>query len=170
MPELEVRFWPEPGNRADIDVIACGWLPEGEFKTFPNLKLIVSLLAGPDHLLHDPAVPKHVPIVRAGDPAGDTMMNEVTLAACVAPPPQPAGLCAGAAARRMAQSAAPAGARAQGRRHGAWRHRHGGGKKLAVNRLPGCRLGAYAAQSRRHRGFLPGATSCRRSSSAAKSW
>lgn len=79
MPDLDVRFWPEPGNRADIDVIACGWLPEGEFKTFPNLKLIISLLAGPDHLLHDPAVPKHVPIVRAGDPSGDTMMNEVTL-------------------------------------------------------------------------------------------
>jgi glyoxylate/hydroxypyruvate reductase A len=79
MPGLEVRFWPEAGNRADIDVIACGWLPEGEFKTFPNLRLIISLLAGPDHLLHDPAVPKHVPIVRAGDPLGDTMMNEVTL-------------------------------------------------------------------------------------------
>ncbi len=79
MPELEVRFWPDAGNRADIDVIACGWLPEGEFRTFPNLRLIVSLLAGPDHLLHDPAVPAHVPIVRAGDPGGDTMMNEVTL-------------------------------------------------------------------------------------------
>ena len=79
MPELDLRIWPNTGNRADIDVIACGWLPEGEFKTFPNLKLIVSLLAGPDHLLHDPAVPKHVPIVRAGDPNGDTMMNEVTL-------------------------------------------------------------------------------------------
>jgi glyoxylate/hydroxypyruvate reductase A len=79
MPDLDVRFWPEAGNRADIDVIACGWLPEGEFKTFPNLRLIVSLLAGPDHLLHDPAVPKHVPIVRAGNPEGDEMMTEVTL-------------------------------------------------------------------------------------------
>jgi len=79
MPDLEVRFWPDAGNRADIDVIACGTLPEGEFKTFPNLRLIVSLLAGPDHLLHDPAVPAHVPIVRAGDPNGDAMMNEVTL-------------------------------------------------------------------------------------------
>ncbi len=79
MPDLDVRFWPEPGNRADIDVIACGWLPEGEFKTFPNLRLIVSLLAGPDHLLHDSAVPKQVPIVRAGNPEGDAMMSEVTL-------------------------------------------------------------------------------------------
>jgi glyoxylate/hydroxypyruvate reductase A len=78
-PDLDVRFWPDVGNRADIDVIACGWLPEGEFKTFPNLKLIVSLLAGPDHLLHDPALPKNVPIVRAGDPSGDVMMNEITL-------------------------------------------------------------------------------------------
>src|ERR1700712_419541 len=63
MPDLDVRIWPDAGNRDEIDVIACGWLPEGEFKTFPNLKLIVSLLAGPDHLLHDPAVPTNVPIV-----------------------------------------------------------------------------------------------------------
>jgi glyoxylate/hydroxypyruvate reductase A len=79
MPDLDVRIWPDAGNRDEIDVIACGWLPEGEFKTFPNLKLIVSLLAGPDHLLHDPAVPKHVPIVRAGNPEGDQMMTETTL-------------------------------------------------------------------------------------------
>jgi len=79
MPELDVRVWPDTGNREDIDVVACGSLPEGAFKTFPNLRLVVSLLAGPDAILHDPAVPKDVPIVRAGDPAGDTMMNEVTL-------------------------------------------------------------------------------------------
>ncbi len=79
MPDLDVRIWPDAGNRDEIDVIACGWLPEGEFKTFPNLKLIVSLLAGPDHLLHDPAVPTHVPIVRAGNPEGDEMMTETTL-------------------------------------------------------------------------------------------
>lgn len=79
LPDLDVRIWPDAGNRDEIDVIACGWLPEGEFKTFPNLKLIVSLLAGPDHLLHDPAVPKHVPIVRAGNPEGDEMMTETTL-------------------------------------------------------------------------------------------
>lgn len=79
MPDLDVRIWPDAGNRDEVDVIACGWLPEGEFKTFKNLKLIVSLLAGPDHLLHDPAVPKHVPIVRAGNPEGDQMMTETTL-------------------------------------------------------------------------------------------
>lgn len=79
MPDLDVRFWPDAGNRDEIDVIACGWLPEGEFKTFKNLKLIVSLLAGPDHLLHDPAVPVHVPIVRAGNPEGDEMMTETTI-------------------------------------------------------------------------------------------
>lgn len=79
MPDLDVRIWPDAGNRDEVDVIACGWLPEGEFKTFKNVKLIVSLLAGPDHLLHDPAVPKHVPIVRAGNPEGDRMMTETTL-------------------------------------------------------------------------------------------
>lgn len=79
MPDLDVRFWPDTGDRADIDVIACGWLPEGEFSSFPNLRVIVSLTAGPDHILYDPAVPKHVPVVRAAVRTGDAMMNEATV-------------------------------------------------------------------------------------------
>lgn len=79
MPELELRFWPDAGNPADIEAAAvAASLPHGKLKTFPNLRLIVSLLAGAEALLADPELPD-VPIVRAGSPDGDLMMNEAAL-------------------------------------------------------------------------------------------
>ena len=78
MPDLDVRIWPEVGNEADIDIAAVTTLPRGKLKSFPNLKMIVSLLAGADVLLSDPELPD-VPIVRAGNPDGDEMMSEAAL-------------------------------------------------------------------------------------------
>ncbi len=78
MPDLDVRIWPEVGNEADIEVAAVTTLPRGKLKSFPNLKMIVSLLAGADVLLSDPELPD-VPIVRAGNPDGDEMMSEAAL-------------------------------------------------------------------------------------------
>jgi len=79
MPELDLRIWPEIGERSEIEAVACAGLPAGEFATFPNLKLVIGLLAGSERLLGDPALPRHVPIVRVGDPDGDAMMNEAAL-------------------------------------------------------------------------------------------
>ena len=79
MPELELRFWPEAGNPGDIEAAAvASTMPHGKLKTFPNLRLIVSLIAGAEALLADPDLPD-VPIARAGDPEGDAMMNEAAL-------------------------------------------------------------------------------------------
>lgn len=78
MPEIEVRTWPEMGDPADIEVAAVWALPPGTLAKLPNLRLIVSLTAGTDALLRDPNLPS-VPIVRAGDPTGNAMMNETTL-------------------------------------------------------------------------------------------
>ena len=78
MPELDVRMWPELGDARDIDIVALGQPPAGLFRKLPNLRLIVSVIAGTDALLRDPDLPD-VPIVRAGDPAGDAMMNEAAL-------------------------------------------------------------------------------------------
>lgn len=79
MPDLEVRVWPDAGARRDIDILAVGPFPKGEFATFPNLKLVIALVAGVERLLADTSLPAHVPIVRASDPAGDSMMNEAAL-------------------------------------------------------------------------------------------
>jgi len=66
--ELEVRVWPE---------IGLVWRPEpGFLASLPNLKLILSLGAGVDHLLGDPQLPQHLPIVRLVDPHMTAAMSE----------------------------------------------------------------------------------------------
>ena len=79
-PELEVRVWPEIGDPANIDY-ALVWRPEpGLLAALPNLKLILSLGAGVDHVLNDPQLPHDVPIVRLVDPyLIDAMSEYVTL-------------------------------------------------------------------------------------------
>jgi glyoxylate/hydroxypyruvate reductase len=79
MPEVELRFWPEIGNPAEIEFAAISRLPENALRALPNLKLIVSLFAGQDMLLTDKTLPANVPIVRAANPAGDQMMTETVL-------------------------------------------------------------------------------------------
>ena len=80
MPEHEFRYWPEIGDRAAIHY-ALVWQPEpGLLASLPNLKLIVGLGAGVDHLLGDPLLPREVPIVRLVDPyMTDAMSEYVTL-------------------------------------------------------------------------------------------
>jgi len=79
-PELEVRAWPEIGDPAQIDY-ALVWRPEpGLLASLSNLKLILSLGAGVDHVLKDPQLPRDIPIVRLVDPyLIDAMSEYVTL-------------------------------------------------------------------------------------------
>jgi glyoxylate/hydroxypyruvate reductase len=79
LPGVEVRFFPDIGDPADIDVAAIARVPPGVLAGLPKLRLIVSLMAGQETLLADRTLPKGVPIVRAGNPAGDAMMNETAL-------------------------------------------------------------------------------------------
>jgi glyoxylate/hydroxypyruvate reductase A len=79
MPELAVRIWPEIGDPAEIDY-ALVWRPEpGLLASLPNLKLILSLGAGVDHLLCDPYLPRSVPIVRLVDPYMTDAMSEYVI-------------------------------------------------------------------------------------------
>ena len=76
MPEHEIRYWPEIGDRAQIDY-ALVWSPEpGLLASLPNLKLVVGLGAGVDHILRDPSVPAGVTIVRLVDPYMTDAMSE----------------------------------------------------------------------------------------------
>jgi glyoxylate/hydroxypyruvate reductase len=78
-PELEIRVWPEIGNPADIDY-ALVWRPEpGLLASLPNLKLILSLGAGVDHILCDPQLPQWIPIVRLVDPYMTEAMSEYVM-------------------------------------------------------------------------------------------
>ena len=64
LPGVEVRLWDNPGDKADIDYAVVWKPPPGGLKTFPNLKCIVSMGAGIDHLLADPELPLHLPVIR----------------------------------------------------------------------------------------------------------
>lgn len=76
LPEHEIRYWPEIGDRGAIDY-ALVWHPEpGLLATLPNLKMIFGLGAGIDHLLRDPDLPRRVPIVRLVDPYMTDAMSE----------------------------------------------------------------------------------------------
>ncbi len=65
LPDLDMRVWPDAGNREEVEFIIANSLPEGEFATFPNLKFVASTSAGVDRLLTDPDFPVHVPIIRS---------------------------------------------------------------------------------------------------------
>jgi glyoxylate/hydroxypyruvate reductase A len=76
LPEYEIRYWPEIGDKAAIEY-ALVWQPEpGLLAALPSLKLIVGLGAGVDHLLRDPSLPRAVPIVRLVDPYMTDAMSE----------------------------------------------------------------------------------------------
>jgi glyoxylate/hydroxypyruvate reductase len=75
-PEFDIRIWPELGDPSEIEY-ALVWRPEpGLLASLPNLKLILSLGAGVDHILCDPQLPRAVPIVRLVDPYLTAAMSE----------------------------------------------------------------------------------------------
>lgn len=66
-PDQDVRVAPDLGRAEDIHY-ALAWHPEpGVLAQLPNLRLIVSMGAGVDHILKDPGLPD-VPMVRFVDP------------------------------------------------------------------------------------------------------
>lgn len=79
LPEVEVRVWPDIGNASEIAYALVANLPFGQLAKLPNLRLIVSLPVGLDHLLNDPDLPRNVPFVRCVNPDGDPGMTEFVL-------------------------------------------------------------------------------------------
>ncbi len=78
-PELDLREWPEIGDPNDIEYALVWKPPQGELKTYPNLKAIFSLGAGIDHLASDPELPKDVPVVRMVEPGLTAGMTEFVI-------------------------------------------------------------------------------------------
>jgi glyoxylate/hydroxypyruvate reductase A len=76
MPNEELRAWPDIGAPEDIE-FAIVWKPQaGLLASLPNLKGILSLGAGIDHLTSDPQLPRHLPLVRLIDPSLTAQMSE----------------------------------------------------------------------------------------------
>jgi glyoxylate/hydroxypyruvate reductase A len=61
-PSLEIRLFPDAGDPAEIEA-AVVWTAHDmmELRRYPNLKLIVSMGAGVDHLLRPPGPPPGIP-------------------------------------------------------------------------------------------------------------
>jgi glyoxylate/hydroxypyruvate reductase A len=67
-PTLEIRLFPDAGNPADIEA-AVVWTAHDmmDLRRYPNLRLIVSMGAGVDHLFRPPGPPPGVPVARLVD-------------------------------------------------------------------------------------------------------
>jgi glyoxylate/hydroxypyruvate reductase A len=64
LPEIECRSWDDPGDPAEIAYAVVWKPPPGGLARFPNLRCIVSIGAGIDHITNDPDLPRGVPMVR----------------------------------------------------------------------------------------------------------
>ena len=76
MPELEFRAYPDVGDPEKIDYALVYWPPHGLIASLPNLKAVLSIAAGCDHILAAPELPPHLPIVRMVDDYLAAMMAE----------------------------------------------------------------------------------------------
>ena len=79
-PSLEIRLFPDAGNPAEIEA-AVVWTAHDmmELRRYPNLKLIVSMGAGVDHLLRAPGPPPGIPVARLKDVLLTSAMAEWVL-------------------------------------------------------------------------------------------
>ncbi|HSI42542.1 MAG TPA: glyoxylate/hydroxypyruvate reductase A [Xanthobacteraceae bacterium] len=74
-PGRPVRAWPERGDPSEIGYL-CVWKPPSAALTgWPNLKGVLCMGAGVDHLMQNPALPA-VPVVRVVDPDLTARMSE----------------------------------------------------------------------------------------------
>ena len=67
MPDMDVRVYPDDGDVNEVEFAVVWKHPRGILKRYPNLKAILSLGAGVDHIMSDPDLPKGLPIVRLVD-------------------------------------------------------------------------------------------------------
>lgn len=79
LPEMEIHIWPDVGDPQEVE-FALIWGPYArEMKQFPNLKAMISLGAGVDHILDQVDRPAHVPVARLVDPGLKIGMVEYVL-------------------------------------------------------------------------------------------
>ena len=67
MPEMDIKVYPDDGDVNEIEFAVVWKHPRGILKKYPNLKAILSLGAGVDHIISDPDLPEGLPIIRLVD-------------------------------------------------------------------------------------------------------
>ena len=67
MPEMDIKVYPDDGDVNEVEYAVVWKHPRGILKKYPNLKAILSLGAGVDHIISDPDLPEGLPIIRLVD-------------------------------------------------------------------------------------------------------
>ncbi len=80
-PEIDLRMWPDDGDKTDITFALVWAQPQGVFSQYPNLRVISSMGAGVDNLLQDRSIPPQSVVVRMVDPQLVSQMGDYVLAA-----------------------------------------------------------------------------------------
>ena len=81
-PQVVVHDWENPPADPSVVDFALVWEPEaGGLARFPQLKAILSSAAGVEHLLADPLLPAHLPVVRMVTAESQQRMAEFCLMA-----------------------------------------------------------------------------------------
>lgn len=76
-PDLDVRDWDDPGVTPEMVDYALVWDPEpGRLAAMPRLRAIFGSGAGVDHIVADPTLPRHVPLVRCVPEEATQRMGE----------------------------------------------------------------------------------------------
>ncbi|MCU0910170.1 MAG: glyoxylate/hydroxypyruvate reductase A [Rhodobacteraceae bacterium] len=68
LPGRDVRPLDDPGAPEDVAYAVVWAPPAGAIARFPRLRAVVSVGAGIDHVLRDPELPRHIPILRTTGP------------------------------------------------------------------------------------------------------
>ena len=101
MPDLEFITWPAEFDPATIDFALVFDPPPGLLKSLPNLKAVLSLAAGLDHLAGERGPHPDVPVEKLQDPALATLMAEYVRAAVMRHPPGFSGVSDVASCRKV---------------------------------------------------------------------
>lgn len=106
-PSLDIRLFPETGPVEDIAAAVTWNHPPEDLHRYPNLKLLISMGAGVDHLFRPPGPPPGVAVVRLVDRLLTTAMSEYVMLAVLRHHRQDAGYRALQAARAWEELPAP---------------------------------------------------------------
>lgn len=82
-PEMDLRVWPhetEDLGPGDVDYVIAAKPPPGAIAAYPNVKAVLSLWAGVDHITADPDFPTHLPIARMVEEGLTRGMREFVVA------------------------------------------------------------------------------------------
>jgi glyoxylate/hydroxypyruvate reductase A len=106
-PTLDIRLFPETGPIEDITAAVTWNHPPADLHRYPNLRLLISMGAGVDHLFRPPGPPPGVAVVRLVDRLLTTAMSEYVMLAVLRHHRQDAGYRALQAARVWQELPAP---------------------------------------------------------------